>query len=88
MKEFLTAEQAYELAASWQETKVLEAVEYTLEKIEETARKGIFYTKIYNPFLGTFLDRNSYIQKMKSLGYIYDGSDGEYTFWKWDKRKD
>lgn len=89
MGKYLTAEQAYELAANGQETKILEAVEETLKKIEEVARKGLFYTAIYDPSIDTFLDRDSYIEKMKNLGYKYDGTNynGEYIYWGWDKRK-
>lgn len=89
MEKYLTAEQAYELAANWQETKILEAVEKTLKIIEEIAKKGLFYAAVRDPSIGTYLDRDAYVEKMKNLGYKYDGtnSNGDYIYWGWNKRK-
>lgn len=88
MEKYLTANQAYELAANYREYKFLEAIEATLKTIKEQARKGSFSTGVYDPSKNTFIDRDSYIQKIKDLGYIYDGTSGDYIFWRWDKRKD
>lgn len=87
MKNYLTAKQAYELAINWQENTISEAVEATLKRIEEQAKNGLFCTGVKDPVRGTNLNRDLYFKAMESLGYVVDGINDSYIFWKWNKPK-
>ena len=87
MKEFLTAEQAYELAANWQENAIAEAVSATLEAIEKRAKMGYFSVEVDAPNSNSAINYNGYLRAMEKLGYTLERKNSYYIQWHWGKPK-
>lgn len=82
MKNYLTAEKAYEIASKWQENEVSNYVETVVDKVEKWAKKGNFY--VYVDYPPTNVNRDSCIKALEELGYIIAKSCGGWTV-HWEK---
>lgn len=87
MEKYLTAEQAYELAANWQENAIAEAVSTTLEAIEKRAKMGYFSVEVDTPNPDSAINYNGYLRAMEKLGYALERKNGYYIRWHWGKSK-
>ena len=82
MKNYLTAEQAHEIAINWQKNKCSTYVEQALIAIKERAEKGYFTADVLNPHPDN-VNKEKCIKAMKNLGFSIDHSWNDYIRWRW-----